>query len=613
MITKDNLLWDKDEYEAGVNYKGNGFSSINVLLSDNITIREIQLSGKSRNMPKTKEEFKETLENAILLYSAIKKNHNINGSNKYSKILFRGTREGKEEKSFLSTSDSARTAFDFARAFKTEKGVLLALEPNNVPWIDINKVLPNGDSIEEEREILFLPSEVEEMQEISLEECFSIAKNQGEQITSEKVILKKFGSLRCGKVKLREMDYAGEKTELTKEDLCDMYNQYKENLNTIRNSDKKSEEYNQAHEQVLQFKKNCCTWIHQKFNQINKNIENEQNKENEEIQIPQDYNIEEVHIGNTGKMYQIQDKENEKEYYFKPGISKSGEEQSYRAYIQEAAYDVQKIINPGNAVRCNTIEIDGMFGAIQDKIEIDDDATYYFKSYFNRGRGQLSPEIIKQIMDEYLVDFCLCNYDSHSRNFIIDTNGRLRGIDKEQSFRYIKEDKDDDMMFSVNYNQGYGENPSIYSILFDKIKQGEISYEYIDELKYRASRISQYPDDEYKHIFENYAYGKAKTSEEAEVLLNRIVNRKNNILEKVEELYNQVYNEWYKNNNTQKSEKQLKENRENTDNKQETISMKSLVTNAITQGIAREDVEKSDKEEYMMTIAQEKEGVTKDD
>lgn len=41
--------------------------------------------------------------------------------------------------------------------------------------------------------------------------------------------------------------------------------------------------------------------------------------------------------------------------------------------------------------------------------------------------------------------------------------------------------------------------------------------------------------------------------------------------------------------------------------------MKSVVKNAITQGITREDVESSDKKEHMITEEQEKEGVTKDD
>lgn len=122
-------------------------------------------------------------------------------------------------------------------------------------------------------------------------------------------------------------------------------------------------------------------------------------------------------------------------------------------------------------------------------------------------------------------------------------DGNLRGIDKEQSFRYIKEDTENDMTFSVNYNESYGEKPTIYSILFEQMKQGIIPHKYLDSLRYRASRLAQYPNEQYRQIFEKYAYGKTKTPEEAESLLSSILSRKNNILLNVELLHSEIYNE----------------------------------------------------------------------
>lgn len=91
--------------------------------------------------------------------------------------------------------------------------------------------------------------------------------------------------------------------------------------------------------------------------------------ENNDIQLSHQYDIQEVSIGNTGEMYQISDRENGEEYYFKPAVSKSGEARPYRAYIQESAYNIQQIINPDSAVKCNRAEINGMFGAIQEKYQ----------------------------------------------------------------------------------------------------------------------------------------------------------------------------------------------------------------------------------------------------
>ncbi len=550
-MINDKLLWTMDEYQAVVDYKGNSYSAINVLLSDSVTMRE--KNGKMKNLPETKEEFKKILETTIYLYSAIRKVYVLNGSKPYGKQIFRGGREGKVDRSFLSTSDSLKTAIDFARGHaKVDEGLLLLMESGNVPYIDIGKYIYD-DFADGESEILFLPCESKNSQEISFPDCLEIAKEQGEHIAGAEAYIRKFGSLKCRQVELNELDYSKEKSTLSEEDLCMMFSEYKKNLETIRNTDKNSEEYENAYQQILQFKKNCCTWLHQKFYEINQNIDNQINIENDDIQVSEDHDMKEVFIGNTGDMYLVQDKVNNEEYYFKPAISKSGAERPYRANIQEAGYLIQKIINPENAVKCNVTEINGMYGAIQQKIPVDSQATKTFIEYFNRGKGTLSPEMITQILNEYLVDFCLCNYDAHARNFVVDENGRLRGIDKEQSFRYIKDDAENDMTFSVNYNEGYGEQPTIYSILFDQMKQGLISYEYLDDLNYRASRLAQYPDEQYRQIFEKYAYGKSKTPEEAEALLNSILDRKKNIVQNVvDRLKNGIYNEFYYNTSMKK-------------------------------------------------------------
>ena len=552
----ENLLWNLEEYQAVVDYKANSYSMMNVLLDSNVTKRETVGKFPKKQIPQTKEEFIEIMENIALVYSAIRKNYVLNGSKQCNKTLFRGTRNGKIDMSFLSTSDSARTAFDFAKMFEQKSsgnGVLLAIESQNVPWIDISSVIPSGDGIEEEPEILFLPSQISDFEQIKLVECFDIAKNQGERITAEQAILKKFELLRCGKVNLKELEYSNEKTDLLMEDLCNLYGQYMQDLSTIRNTESESLEYNEALKRVSQFKKECSTFLHQRFYKINQGIDKPKSINNGNIQLSSEFDMQKVHIGNTGEMYNINDRENGQEYYFKPAISKSGEKRPYRAHIQEASYRIQQIINPESAVKCDTIEINGVLGAIQEKIPVNNEATQAFQEYFDNGNSELSPEITSQVLDEYLVDFCLCNYDAHANNFIIDENGRLRGIDKEQSFRYINEDSNRDMMFSTNYNENYGENPTIYNTLFEQMKQGKISYKYLETLRYRASRLAQFPDEQYKRIFEQYAYGKSKTQEEAETLLSNILDRKSNILQNVEQMYNEIYNKWDKNKNIQKS------------------------------------------------------------
>lgn len=89
----DNFLWTSDEYQAVVDYKGNSYSAINVLLSDNVTERE--KNGKLKILPKTPEEFKKILKTAIGLYSAIRKDYILNGGKPYEKNY---SEEGELEK-----------------------------------------------------------------------------------------------------------------------------------------------------------------------------------------------------------------------------------------------------------------------------------------------------------------------------------------------------------------------------------------------------------------------------------------------------------------------------------------------------------------------------------
>ena len=154
--------------------------------------------------------------------------------------------------------------------------------------------------------------------------------------------------------------------------------------------------------------------------------------------------------------------------------------------------------------------------------------------------------MIQQILNEYLVDYALCNYDAHASNFIIDSNGKLRGVDKEQSFRYIYKESENDMMFSVNFNKNYGESETIYATLFKQIMDGKISSKYLDLLNYRASRLAQIPDDEYRNIFKDYVYEKSKNQEEAEGLLNKIIQRKEGIVDRIEYLIEDIVKENYR-------------------------------------------------------------------
>ena len=536
-MVNSELIWSKEEYDSVYEYKGNSYALMNVLLNRNVTKREMRGKYIHKQIIQDAKVLRKSINRILNIYSAIMKNYLLNGRKPLNKKVFRGMSDGIINTSFISTSESVWTAFGFARSIETmpnESGLLLMIDSQNVPWVDFEKILPMSTGIDEEPEVLFLPFQVEKIEETNLEELFNIAKLQGENIVNEKIVLKKFSQLKCKKIKVGELDYSDIESDLTLDDLCNMVNEYAISINKIRTMDSHSPEFIHAYFKILEFKKACNDYLCQNFKYINEILKVEIKKENSKIDLSSEYDMQKVKIGNTGEMYYINDLKSGKEYYFKPAVTKSGEKRDYRAYIQEAAYNVQKIINPEVAVKCNVTNINGEFGAIQEKINVDRLATARFIDYFENDVGELSPEMIEQILNEYLVDYALCNYDAHASNFVIDENGALRGIDKEQSFRYINKDPQDNLLFSTNFNKQYGESETIYSTLFKKMMDGEVSVEQLEGLKYRASRLAQFPDEQYRKLFMDYAYGKCNSNQEAELLLSRIVERKSNIVERIE-------------------------------------------------------------------------------
>ena len=525
-----DLIWSEEEYKAICEYKGNSFAIMNVLLNRNVSKRELRGKYVHKQVVRDSESLRENINKIFNMYSAILKNYLLNGSKPLERKVFRGMSDGIMNTSFISTSESVWTALGFVKSIekiRDEKGLLLMIDTKNVPWVELTNILPTGIGADEEPEILFLPFQVDNIEVSDLEELFEVARNQGESIVNEEIILKRFKSLKCEVIHAKELNYSEIESDLTLDDLCNMVDEYVKSVSIIRSKDSDSPEFIDAYFNILKFKKNCNDYIGKEFKCIHEELSLNANKENNKIELSPKYTMERVNNINKGELYYIDNLESGERYYFKPLVS----EEIDKVYIQEVAYNIQKIINPEASVKCNVVNINDEFGAIQEKINVDNFATNKFIDYFENCNGELSSEMIEQILNEYLVDYVLCNYDSYTSNFVIDENGNLRGINKENSFAYIEEDYENDMLFSRDFDE---QDKNIYSILFRKMMNGDIPVEKLKVLEYRASRLAQFPDDQYRKLFVEYAYGKCSDPKEAELLLSRIVERKANIVEKIE-------------------------------------------------------------------------------
>ena len=102
-----------------------------------------------------------------------------------------------------------------------------------------------------------------------------------------------------------------------------------------------------------------------------------------------------AHLGGTGEMHLCED-DSGTEWLFKPAQSKSGTPEEFRAYVQEAGYKVQGIVDPDTAVKVGTGNIGGQFGAYQQKIDVDPNG-FDFKAWQQYGTKGLTTDQVQQI------------------------------------------------------------------------------------------------------------------------------------------------------------------------------------------------------------------------
>ena len=246
-------------------------------------------------------------------------------------------------------------------------------------------------------------------------------------------------------------------------------------------------------------------------------------------------------IGNTGKMESWIDA-NGQEWYFKPAQSKfTHQAEPYRAHIQEAGYKVQHIVDPDSAVEVGTGDLGGKFGAFQKKIDTPPGGID-LEAWQQGPATDLGADVTAQIQREHVTDWLLGNFDAHGENFVQDASGRIIGIDKEQSFKYIKDAASGKMSYTYHPNSGYGETEPLYNTVYRRFAKGEIDLDLQDTLTY-IKRVETIPDAEYREIFREYAESRLGKGQAAEDLLDAIVERKQTLRETYRTFYSELLTE----------------------------------------------------------------------
>lgn len=241
--------------------------------------------------------------------------------------------------------------------------------------------------------------------------------------------------------------------------------------------------------------------------------------------------LETANMGESGVMFKYQ--EGNKEYLLKPAVDKKEmKPQNFRAQIQKSASVLQKIISEDTAVEVDVIG-DKTKLSKQEKIELSENKDAL--TNWVDGTGTIEKKQTNQLLQEYVVDFLLCNFDCFDGNFIIDKNNNVRGIDKEQSFRFI--DNEETLRPDFSYVPNGLSRIPIYKIMFEKYKKGDIELDFnvFDQTIERVKLIS---DEQYKNIFRPYA--ESLNPRHPEVILEKILQRKHKCTSIMEEYINSI-------------------------------------------------------------------------
>lgn len=243
------------------------------------------------------------------------------------------------------------------------------------------------------------------------------------------------------------------------------------------------------------------------------------------------------HLGGAGEKYIYSDKKGDK-FLFKPAVSKAGNTEEFRAYVQEAASEIQKLAyDHSDFIEVKTITLNGRKGTIQ---KVQPDVTMDLKGIQDTLHTAMSQGHRERIQQEHVIDWLISNHDAHGGQFILTKSNKVFAIDKEQAFRYFPNDKLD---WTYHPNKSYGEKEPIYNTLMRKWASKEVDLN-PNSILPMIQRIESIPDAQYTKILEPYAKSLfAGNQTKQKQFIQQAIARKNSIRKDFEHLYSKVLTE----------------------------------------------------------------------
>lgn len=193
-----------------------------------------------------------------------------------------------------------------------------------------------------------------------------------------------------------------------------------------------------------------------------------------------------------------------------------------KSHADEVASKLGSIIRPEGTIEARIVTLpDGTKGSAQR----------FIAGMKSKVVSELTPDEIRSIQREQVLDWLIGNHDAHAKQFLFGDGGTVYGVDKSQAFKFYGKD-----LLSPTYHPNSQENAPIYNLLFERAKKGSLVLDpqAIEGTLLKARSI---PDASLREIVRPYAEARFGKGIEAEKLLDQIVARKKAIVEDFSKLY----------------------------------------------------------------------------
>ena len=212
-----------------------------------------------------------------------------------------------------------------------------------------------------------------------------------------------------------------------------------------------------------------------------------------------------IFLGGTKAMNRFTDSTG-KEWLCKEAVTCVGTYKPVGALVTEAASRLQEKISPDTAIRAFTYRGKNgrVFGSLQERILVKQDGFDLFKWQSDTSKP-LPQHLTGQILREHVTDWLLCNFDTKGENFLEDDQGRLRGIDKEQSLSFLDHKDAQHMSYRFSPNP----NKTLYNSVFELCAQGKLDLD-LKQVDQYIRRVEAMSGKEYLGLFHDAVAAKCK-------------------------------------------------------------------------------------------------------